>query len=74
MENYAPKHVPPGEEEPDWKHLSPVAVRCPKCRSDEVIFKELAERAPIEDKHTPPKFSWTCAECGYEWEDEGLET
>jgi DNA-directed RNA polymerase subunit M/transcription elongation factor TFIIS len=45
-----------------------LAIRCPKCHSEDVIFEHLDAAAGDQ------KFVWTCAACGNQWEDEGVET
>lgn len=67
--NYFPQDQPPSELPKDPK---PLAVRCPRCKSNDVIFSGLApvEGASLED--SPRRFRWTCDACGNEWEDEGI--
>ena len=66
--SYEPKDEPP-EEQVEWDDT--VAVRCPRCRSDEVIFQQLSEDAAA-GRAGFPRFQWTCDECGYAWEDDGI--
>jgi DNA-directed RNA polymerase subunit M/transcription elongation factor TFIIS len=47
-----------------------VDVRCPSCRSKDILFAELVETA----NGVPPKFKWTCSVCGHEWQDDGVAT
>ena len=69
MENYFPKDEQP---EPKYEDAGDVAIRCPRCRSTDVVFDELLE--PQRDAKTEPKYRWTCASCGNEWQDDGVET
>ena len=89
------RHFEPKDEPLDEKRdlEVEVAIHCPKCHSEDVIFDHLSgdsqfsqhesdedsEPADVEDEQTEPgstsrKFDWTCASCGYKWEDEGVET
>jgi len=65
IQNYEPADEPATDEnQPD----EDVAVHCPKCHSENVIFEHLGPAAGDQ------KFVWTCAACGNQWEDEGVET
>ena len=50
----------------------PVGVRCPRCRSADIIFDRLVagagKSAPSED----PDYAWRCDSCQHEWCDQGL--
>lgn len=47
-------------------------IRCPKCKSDGVIFEEV-DASSTGDKETgTSKYCWTCDDCGHEWEDDGV--
>ena len=65
--NYAPKDEPP-EEKVVWDDT--VAVRCPRCRSEDVAFERLSGDA--SGPGNPRKFHWTCGACANEWEDDGI--
>ena len=68
MQGYEPADEPVTPEDgPD----DDVAVHCPKCHSEDVIFEHLAGSA---DSNREQRFDWTCAACGNQWEDEGVET
>lgn len=67
MENYFPKDGPP---EPKYEDAKDVTIRCPRCRSTDVVFEELVEQQ--QDVKAEPKYQWTCASCGKEWQDDGL--
>jgi DNA-directed RNA polymerase subunit M/transcription elongation factor TFIIS len=60
-----PKPAP--EEEP-----ADVAVRCPKCRSEDVILDELVGERATTEKDTAQQYEWTCGACGYRWKDDGV--
>ena len=47
------------------------AVHCPKCHSEDVIFERLGGAGESDAEQ---KFDWTCASCGHQWEDAGVET
>jgi hypothetical protein len=72
LQSYLPKDEPP-EEKIEIPTNS--AMRCPRCRSTEVIFKRLVRQPLSPGNDTPPpKFEWTCTDCGKEWQDDGVET
>ena len=66
------KNYFPGDEPVDAlaEAEKDIPVRCPKCRSTEVVIERLASEA-AKDKASP-KFEWICDACGYEWEDDGV--
>lgn len=71
LQNYFPKDEPPeAEEEEDTEDA---AIHCPRCRSTDVVFDELVDQSS-EARADAQKYRWTCSSCGYEWEDEGVET
>ncbi len=51
----------------------PFTPRCPKCRSDEVVFAELVPAAGAAESAEANKFRWRCEACGHEWEDDGVQ-
>ena len=56
---------PPGEQrDSDY--------RCPKCKSDEIVFENLEKETPDQPDYLS-KFHWHCDACGHEWEDDGVE-
>jgi DNA-directed RNA polymerase subunit M/transcription elongation factor TFIIS len=64
MSNYEPKDEPESEApEPEE-----VPVRCPRCRSTEVVF----ERRLAAADGGGEKFKWRCDGCGNRWEDDGI--
>jgi DNA-directed RNA polymerase subunit M/transcription elongation factor TFIIS len=67
MKNYAPSDDRAQEPE---EELDDASVRCPKCRSSEVV---LEETEPVQEGTSPQRFKWTCDECGFHWEDDGVE-
>jgi len=68
MEGYFPKHEPPQPEDED---AADVAIRCPRCDSIDVVFHDLIH--PDPHPKAAPKYHWTCASCGNEWDDDGVE-
>jgi DNA-directed RNA polymerase subunit M/transcription elongation factor TFIIS len=85
MSNYFPEDEPPDVPEED---LEEAPMRCPKCRSEEVIFDGLATEQPDNGEFppasaepeslssapvdSPQRFDWTCDSCGYQWTDDGV--
>lgn len=47
-----------------------VAVCCPQCHSEEVVFEGLTSGKGTDD--SPEKYQWKCDSCGYQWEDDGV--
>lgn len=69
MENYEPANEPVESEE-EWREIP---VRCPKCRSTDVIFDRLApDRSTTLKEKSEPQFEWVCDSCGYRWLDDGM--
>jgi len=69
LQYYEPLNEPkPTPEE----ELGEVAVRCPKCHSEDVIFDELVGEPATTEKDYPQQFEWTCGACGYRWKDDGV--
>lgn len=60
-----PEPTPEGE-------LGDVTVRCPKCRSEEVILDKLVDQAPSTEKNLSQQYEWTCGACGHRWKDDGV--
>ncbi|HWZ81605.1 MAG TPA: hypothetical protein VNW47_03215 [Terriglobales bacterium] len=62
LQSYAPVDEPEPEvvEEPEE-----VVVKCPRCRSTDVVLGRL-----VPDSTS--RYEWTCDACGYEWEDDGV--
>lgn len=86
LRHYEPQDEPAEEKIDDDPDL---AVHCPKCHSTDVVFEHLAgaqgseedesAEIPVDEDETEAastsrKFDWTCAACGYKWEDEGVES
>jgi hypothetical protein len=71
MQNYAPANEPPRKQEEEPTELS---VRCPKCRSTEIILEDVIPEPAGAAENSSPKYRWTCDSCGYEWEDDGTVT
>jgi hypothetical protein len=66
-----PQEVPEldGPEDDDGREDPP--VRCPKCKSDGVIFEERNTDVTGGRLSKDSSFRWSCDDCGYEWEDDG---
>jgi DNA-directed RNA polymerase subunit M/transcription elongation factor TFIIS len=69
LKYYEPLNDPYRKSESE---LGDVAVRCPKCHSEEVIFDELIGEPPRAEKDPPQQYEWTCGACGYRWKDDGV--
>jgi len=69
LQYYEPLNEPPREPE---EEPGDVAVRCPKCHSEDVIFDELVGEPPATEKDTPQQYGWTCDACGHRWKDDGV--
>jgi len=67
LAHYEPKDVPEWEKR-EWE--KEVAVRCPSCRSKDIVFEELVKTA----NGASPKYRWTCSVCGNQWQDDGVAT
>ena len=65
---------PPDEADTaDEANDAEYAVRCPKCRSTEIVFQNL-DLDPETKSAFESKFNWSCEACGYQWKDDGLES
>jgi len=71
MKNYFPKDEPP---EPEDEQEGDLAIHCPQCHSEDVVFDELVSQSQSFDNSSEQKYRWTCGSCGYEWVDDGVET
>jgi DNA-directed RNA polymerase subunit M/transcription elongation factor TFIIS len=74
LQNYFPLDEPEPQPQEETKEI-PVA--CPRCHSTEVIFESLTgeEDSAIENRAAQDpssKYQWSCGDCGYEWEDDGI--
>jgi DNA-directed RNA polymerase subunit M/transcription elongation factor TFIIS len=69
LKYYEPLNEPPRQPE---EESSDVVVRCPKCRSEDVIFDELVGEPPTTEKGSPQQYEWTCGACGHRWKDDGV--
>jgi len=65
LQHYEPANEPDSTE--TEKESEDVAIRCPKCGSEEVVFGDLT----TEPEENRSKFDWTCDSCGHQWEDDG---
>ena len=63
MNNCTPEPADESEDE-----SADYSARCPKCHSTEIVFQELDETG------TGSKFNWGCDACGYQWQDDGIES
>jgi len=67
LQRYEPTDVPESEKQELAKEVD---VRCPSCRSKDIVFEELVETS----NGASPKYRWTCSVCGNEWQDDGVAT
>jgi DNA-directed RNA polymerase subunit M/transcription elongation factor TFIIS len=70
----AMQHYEPADEAVtlDAQPDEDLAMHCPTCHSEDVVFEHLVNNAGTGDGSA--KYAWTCASCGNRWEDEGVET
>src|SRR5271169_16245 len=70
MQHYDPEEDPTPKAD---EELDEVSVRCPKCRSTEVVFEgRTSELADAKDESSQ-EFEWSCDSCGHHWVDDGVE-
>jgi hypothetical protein len=68
MRHYQPVDAPRSEQTE-----GELEIYCPKCHSSEVIFEGLnSENKTGAAQASDRKYQWTCGECDYQWEDEGI--
>lgn len=60
----------PGYAESEGAESPDADLRCPKCKSDGVIFEECDLEGARAARNS--KFRWRCDDCGYEWQDDGV--
>lgn len=68
LQNYAPQNEPARKQEQELPELS---VRCPKCRSTEIILEDVVAEIAGASRNSSPTYRWSCDSCGCEWEDDG---
>jgi DNA-directed RNA polymerase subunit M/transcription elongation factor TFIIS len=71
MRHYEPEDDPTPKEKEE--ELDELAVRCPKCNSEEVVFEGGTSTLVVAADDSSQKFRWTCDSCGHHWEDDGVE-
>ena len=62
----------PPKPEQDASDNTQYAILCPSCSSRDVIFQGL-DVEPGEGPTRDAMYNWTCAACGYDWKDEGIQ-
>jgi DNA-directed RNA polymerase subunit M/transcription elongation factor TFIIS len=70
MQRYVPLDDLTPKEEPT--EVEELAVRCPRCHSEEVVFEGGTSTQIVTSDDTGQKFKWSCDACGHRWEDDGL--
>jgi hypothetical protein len=68
--NYEPQDDPTPKQTEE--ELDEVMVRCPRCRSAEVIFEGGTSTPIVTADDSSQKFKWICDSCGQQWEDDGV--
>ncbi|MFZ3265574.1 MAG: hypothetical protein WA172_16325 [Terriglobales bacterium] len=68
LQNYKPADEPARKHEEELPELS---VRCPKCRSTEIILGDVVPERAGASRNASPAYRWSCDSCGCEWEDDG---
>lgn len=66
LQVFEPADEPDLESDDDYPH-----TQCPRCHSEDIVFGETSEDGKPSERITD-KFLWTCASCGYKWEDDGV--
>jgi DNA-directed RNA polymerase subunit M/transcription elongation factor TFIIS len=69
MSHYYPEDDPTPKEP---EEVEEIPVRCPRCRSEEVVFEGLDSEPGMGADETSKKYQWTCDSCGYPWKDDGV--
>ncbi len=69
MQRYEPEDDPTPKESEELEEL---AVRCPKCHSEEVVFEGRTSEPAIAKDEPSERFKWTCDACRHHWEDDGV--
>ncbi len=69
MSHYYPEDDPTPKEP---EEVEEIPVRCPRCRSEEVVFEGLNSEPGTGADETSQKYQWTCDACGYGWKDDGV--
>ncbi len=69
MQYYEPEDEPTPKEPPE---LDELVVRCPICRSEEVVFEGGTSTLIVANDDASQKYRWTCDSCGHQWEDDGV--
>jgi DNA-directed RNA polymerase subunit M/transcription elongation factor TFIIS len=70
IKTYAPADAPAESESEDSGNTD---IHCPKCHSADVVLEHLSDEVQDGKPATSEKFDWTCASCGYAWQDDGVE-
>jgi hypothetical protein len=69
MSHYYPEDDPTPKES---EEVEEIPLRCPRCRSEEVVFEGLNSEPGAGMDETSQKYQWTCDSCGYGWTDDGV--
>jgi len=60
------------EDDDEQEDTGQFTVRCPKCHSEGVVL-DGRESDPGVEREFDQKYDWHCDDCGYRWQDEGIE-
>ncbi len=69
MQHYEPEDDPTPTNSEELEELP---IRCPKCRSTEVVFEGVSSAPAMAADESSEKYQWTCDSCGHHWEDDGV--
>lgn len=70
IKTYEPADAP---AESESEGVGDSDIHCPKCHSTDVVLEQLSDEVQDGSSATSEKFDWTCASCGYVWQDDGVE-
>ncbi|MGD0211690.1 MAG: hypothetical protein ABSB87_00570 [Terriglobales bacterium] len=67
------QYEPEDDQTPkDTAEPEEVAVSCPQCHSEEVVFEGLTSEPAKGTDDSSQKYQWKCDSCGHQWEDDGV--
>ena len=70
IKTYKPVDAPAELESEDEADIE---IHCPKCHSTDVVLEQLSDEVQDGNTATSEKFDWSCASCGFAWQDDGVE-
>jgi DNA-directed RNA polymerase subunit M/transcription elongation factor TFIIS len=72
LNNNWPKRLGSEEADSQLEERAEFAVKCPKCRSMEVVFQG-RDGQQTGNAAFDAKYQWSCDTCGHQWEDDGVQ-